>query len=176
MTRPAILPAGLARVSDHPTGHDGGWHSDNPDAIEVQAGQGQQGRVGLRKLRPIRKGEVIESCPVLVLPAEAVGNDEYKTGLHDYCFAWGRGTVALVLGYGSLYNHSYKPNARYDDIVPLTKEFTRPSADIGRRGGDHRQLQRQPHEQGQGLVRPGEGRGPAPGRQEGGGGLRAACD
>ena len=35
-----------------------------------------------------------------------------------------RGTVALALGYGSLYNHSYRPNARYDDIGQLTKIFT----------------------------------------------------
>ena len=92
------------------------------DAIGVKRAKGK-GR-GVFALRPIRKGEIIESCPVLVLPAEAVGNDDYKTGLHDYCFAWGRGTVALVLGYGSLYNHSYKPNARYDDVTPQTKEFT----------------------------------------------------
>ena len=32
--------------------------------------------------------------------------------------------MALALGYGSLYNHSYKPNARYDDVGPQTKEFT----------------------------------------------------
>ena len=30
----------------------------------------------------------------------------------------------LQLGYGSLYNHSYEPNARYDDRAPATKVFT----------------------------------------------------
>jgi len=32
--------------------------------------------------------------------------------------------VALALGYRSLYNHSFRPNARYDDVGPLTKDFT----------------------------------------------------
>jgi hypothetical protein len=58
---------------------------------------------------------------MLVLPVE-----QSKGGsvVSDYCFTWGRGTVALALGYGSLYNHSYRPNARYDDVGPQTKEFT----------------------------------------------------
>jgi SET domain-containing protein len=30
----------------------------------------------------------------------------------------------LALGYGSLYNHSYHPNARYDDAAGPTKVFT----------------------------------------------------
>jgi len=42
----------------------------------------------------------------------------------DYVFDWGKGTVALALGYGSLYNHSYAPNARYDDEGQRTKIFT----------------------------------------------------
>jgi SET domain-containing protein len=32
--------------------------------------------------------------------------------------------VAVALGYGSLYNHSYTPNARYDDESPQIKIFT----------------------------------------------------
>ena len=45
------------------------------------------------------------------------------TPMSDYCFDWGRGTVAVALGYGSLYNHSYQPNARYDDGRGQTKIF-----------------------------------------------------
>ena len=58
---------------------------------------------------------------MLVLP---IGESRPGSVLSHYCFAWGRGTVALALGYGSLYNHSYRPNARYDDVGPQTKEFT----------------------------------------------------
>jgi hypothetical protein len=38
-------------------------------------------------------------------------------------FEYGKGKVALALGFGSLYNHSYKPNARYDDAPSQVKEF-----------------------------------------------------
>ena len=33
-------------------------------------------------------------------------------------------TNCLALGFGSLYNHSYRPNARYDDVGPQAKSFT----------------------------------------------------
>jgi uncharacterized protein len=89
------------------------------DSIEVKRIKGK-GR-GVFARHPIRKGELIEKVPMLVLPVE---QSEGGSVVSDYCFAWGRGTVALALGYGSLYNHSYKPNARYDDVGPQTKEFT----------------------------------------------------
>ncbi|MFN5732282.1 MAG: SET domain-containing protein-lysine N-methyltransferase, partial [Planctomyces sp.] len=38
-------------------------------------------------------------------------------------FEYGRGTVALALGFGALYNHSFTPNARYDDAGRQVKEF-----------------------------------------------------
>ena len=88
-------------------------------AIEVKRIKGK-GR-GVFARRPIRKGEVIERVPVIVLPAEEVVGG---TTLASYAFKWGRGRAALALGYGSLYNHSYRPNARYWDVGPQTKEFT----------------------------------------------------
>src|SRR3954464_8280198 len=89
------------------------------DSIEVKRIKGKGRGVFARRL--IRKGEVIERVPMLVMPIE-----ESKAGsvVSDYCFAWGRGTVALALGYGSLYNHSYRPNARYDDVGRQTKVFS----------------------------------------------------
>ena len=62
---------------------------------------------------------VFERVPVLVVPVAEIGAEQ----LADYAFSWGRGTVALALGYGSLYNHSYTPNARYQDVGRCTKEF-----------------------------------------------------
>src|SRR4051812_46324731 len=88
-------------------------------AIEVKRIKGKGRGVFARRL--IRRGESIERVPMLVLPA---GQSKGGSVVSDYCFAWGRGTVALALGYGSLYNHSYRPNARYDDVGPQTKEFT----------------------------------------------------
>ena len=61
---------------------------------------------------PIKKGELIEECPVLVLPRK-----DYITAkkmlLRDYYFLWGTTTCVICLGFGSLYNHSYEPNATY---------------------------------------------------------------
>ena len=71
----------------------------------------------------IDEGQVIERVPVLVLPMQEVGTGHGRTALEDYCFMWGRNTYAVALGYGSMYNHSFDPNARYDDVGQLTKEF-----------------------------------------------------
>jgi uncharacterized protein len=92
------------------------------NAIEVKRVKGKGRGVFARRL--IRRGEVIERVPMLVLTAEEFEDRWAGTSLANYCFAWGRGTMALALGYGSLYNHSYRPNARYDDVGPQTKEFT----------------------------------------------------
>jgi hypothetical protein len=63
--------------------------------------------------RDFGAGELIEVCPVLVLPpgAEAAG----LGGLRAYVFLWGQAgdRLALALGYGSLYNHSPHPNAEF---------------------------------------------------------------
>ena len=43
--------------------------------------------------------------------------------LADYAFSWSRGTLAIVLGFGSLYNHSYQPNARSEDRGRMQKHI-----------------------------------------------------
>ncbi|MEZ4734909.1 MAG: SET domain-containing protein-lysine N-methyltransferase [Caldilineaceae bacterium] len=40
------------------------------------------------------------------------GNLE-RTVLFHYCYSWGENS-ALALGFGSLFNHSYHPNAMYN--------------------------------------------------------------
>ena len=92
------------------------------NAIEVKRVKGKGRGVFARRL--IRQGEIIERVPMLVLTAEEFEDRLAGTSLANYCFAWSRGTMALALGYGSLYNHSFRPNARYDDVGPQTKEFT----------------------------------------------------
>jgi len=91
-------------------------------AIEVRTIRGK-GR-GVFARRGIRAGELIERVPVVVLDANELRNGEGWTGLASYCFLWDTGRYALALGYGSLYNHSYQPNARYDDAGRMTKVFT----------------------------------------------------
>jgi SET domain-containing protein len=70
-----------------------------------------QGR-GVFAKRDIARGRVIEVSPVLILSA----NDSKKianTSLVNYHYEWGKGTYALAMGAGSLFNHSYKANAQY---------------------------------------------------------------
>ena len=72
----------------------------------------------------IPAGTEFERVPVLVMPeADALG-EHTGSVLQHYVFEWGKGTVALALGFGSMYNHSYSPNARYDDVGRMTKVFT----------------------------------------------------
>lgn len=75
--------------------------------------------------RDIEEGEVIEVCPVLLFP-KAQLHHVRQTVLDDYYFDWGdEGEwYALCLGYGSLYNHSYSPNAEYGmDFENQTIDF-----------------------------------------------------
>jgi len=60
----------------------------------------------------ISLGGVIEICPVIEVPLSDSSNDDEKGLLTNYFFYFGDG-LAMVLGYGSLYNHSYQPNATY---------------------------------------------------------------
>ncbi|MCA9168513.1 MAG: SET domain-containing protein-lysine N-methyltransferase [Planctomycetales bacterium] len=78
---------------------------------------------GVFARRLIPENTIIETVPVIVWPAnelQKLGPDEV---LGQYVFHWSPGMVALALGYGSLYNHSYQPNARCVDIAPRTKRF-----------------------------------------------------
>ncbi|MCB0641975.1 MAG: SET domain-containing protein-lysine N-methyltransferase [Phaeodactylibacter sp.] len=73
----------------------------------------------------ITVGTLIEVAPVIVLP----GKDTAKihaTRLHDYYFIWGENDdqCAIVLGYGSLYNHDFQPNTEYQpNFEEQTLEF-----------------------------------------------------
>jgi uncharacterized protein len=75
----------------------------------IRIGDTEHGR-GVIAVAEIEKDETIEVCPVLEL-AEGDANgvlDDYTVSLGD-----GEAGAALLLGYGSLYNHSEEPNAEY---------------------------------------------------------------
>lgn len=73
----------------------------------------EKGR-GVFALREFQYGDIVERAPVIVLPAEQWQICE-KTDLHNYAFGWGinQDLAAIALGYGSLFNHSFDPNAFY---------------------------------------------------------------
>lgn len=63
---------------------------------------------GVFALKPFKPEETIEVCHVILLDQHLEQNNA-----NGYCFAWSDDYVAIALGYGSLYNHSHKPNAEY---------------------------------------------------------------
>ena len=69
---------------------------------------------GVFAARRFQAGEVIEVCPVIALSSDDVAKLD-GTRLYDYYFGWGAENkgAAIALGFGSLYNHSYAPNAVY---------------------------------------------------------------
>jgi hypothetical protein len=70
---------------------------------------------GVVAQRRFRAGETVERPPVLVIPAKEAPLIR-DTRLAHYYFEWGDDykQAAIALGFGSLYNHSYTPNARYE--------------------------------------------------------------
>lgn len=81
------------------------------NAVVVKRSPGK-GR-GVFARRPIRKGEVIETAPTLKFPATALTDGLKNQWLGNYYFWWDKKTVVLALGFGSLYNHSSRPNAEF---------------------------------------------------------------
>lgn len=71
----------------------------------------------------IAEGTIFERAPVLVMPAKDFDGAQEETVLSHYMFEWGKNTVAVALGFGSLYNHSYSPNARYEDVSRQMKNY-----------------------------------------------------
>jgi hypothetical protein len=86
------------------------------------AAMGRRGR-GVVADAPIRKGALVERCPVLVIPhADRAAAD--GTIVFTYVFMWEHGTVeedlyrhqgraAIALGFISLLNHAYTPNCTF---------------------------------------------------------------
>jgi SET domain-containing protein len=67
---------------------------------------------GVFSMDPLANGDLIECCPTIKLtPEESVPVE--KTVLEKWLFVRKTGGLSVALGFGSLYNHSFKPNAQY---------------------------------------------------------------
>lgn len=81
--------------------------------IPVQVGLSPTlGIRGLLAARDIAPGEIIEHCPVLLIPVDQETLLE-QSALSNHYFLWDERHHAVALGYGSLYNHSFHANVRY---------------------------------------------------------------
>lgn len=94
---------------------------EHSDLIFVKRVRGK-GR-GVFARRSIAEGTVIETVPVLLVPVKHISHGLENPFLARFCFIRDRRNVAIALGYGSLYNHSYRPNARYEDGPAATMLF-----------------------------------------------------
>lgn len=63
----------------------------------------------------IKRGEIIERCPVIEVSKHDASNLK-ESILVTYFFYYGKNKEKLfiALGFGSIYNHTYKPNAKYE--------------------------------------------------------------
>tara|TARA_B100000745_G_C20151207_1_gene394675 strand:+ start:1538 stop:1951 length:414 start_codon:yes stop_codon:yes gene_type:complete len=68
---------------------------------------------GMFATQKIAKDELIESCPIIYLTEEDYPLAKQTTLLKYYFLNEPENRSAIALGYGSLYNHSYEPNATY---------------------------------------------------------------
>jgi len=69
---------------------------------------------GVFAIRKIKKNETIEICPTIEVPKHDVSNIR-ESILITYFFYFGKNKERpiIALGFGSIYNHSDKPNAKY---------------------------------------------------------------
>ena len=63
--------------------------------------------------RDIKKGELIERCPLILIPMEEYESHLKKTILKRYYYDYNDKFQAVLCGYGFLINHSSHPNAKY---------------------------------------------------------------
>ncbi len=65
----------------------------------------------------IKKGEIIETCPLIEIPVNDFANIN-QSFLVTYFFSFGakKETLAIALGFGAIYNHTYTPNATYKKV------------------------------------------------------------
>ncbi len=79
--------------------------------IDASPGRGR----GVYTNANLTAGEIIEISPVIVMSGEERKLLD-QTLLHDYIFLWGKEETecCVALGYLSIYNHNFNPNAEYE--------------------------------------------------------------
>ncbi len=90
------------------------------DNIYIAQSKIENAGLGVFTARDIKMGEIIERCPIILLDEPDI-LEIRKTKLHNYYFMWGNDERyhkgAICLGFGSMYNHSYSPNATYRKLI-----------------------------------------------------------
>jgi SET domain-containing protein len=87
-----------------------------PDNLEVKYINDDIG-YGVFTNKEIKKGEIVEVCYYLKFPTFTQTSVDYLFNVNDDSYI-------LVLGYGSIYNHSYSPNIKWIISETNTKSVT----------------------------------------------------
>ena len=90
----------------------------DPNIRGVRIGTAEHRGRAMFARRKFLKGELIERAPVIAL-SQKQWPFAQKTILSDYAFDWGENDeqAAIALGYVSIYNHSYSPNAQLEELL-----------------------------------------------------------
>lgn len=69
---------------------------------------------GVYAARNIKKDELIEKCPIIEVPRHDLASlNESILATYFFYFGEKKEQLLIALGFGSIYNHSYEPNAKY---------------------------------------------------------------
>jgi uncharacterized protein len=90
----------------------------DPNSRNVRMGVVEGRGRGMFACRKFLKGELIERAPIVAIDEKKWPNAA-KTILSHYAFDWGEKDehAAIALGYISIYNHSYSPNAQLEQML-----------------------------------------------------------
>lgn len=95
-----------------------------PKKIKIAPSKGK-GR-GVFATEDIAKGEIIEYCPIIFLSDKEVEFFENeKSNILQFYYLWQYEIekYCIMLGYGSIYNHSRDPNADIDYDLKEIKDY-----------------------------------------------------
>ncbi|NOQ31497.1 MAG: SET domain-containing protein-lysine N-methyltransferase [Helicobacteraceae bacterium] len=83
----------------------------NNDCAQICVSQIDGKGRGVLAMTKIKNESVVEVAPLLLVPRDEL----LGTMLREYCFSYkrDRSLSAIALGYASLYNHAFEPNAKY---------------------------------------------------------------
>lgn len=94
------------------------------DKVYISDSKIAVGERGVFAKKDIKKGETIESCPVIEFSESESSNfKESNLVTYTYYFGKDKNQATILLGFGSIYNHSYTPNAVYkakEEIIDFT--------------------------------------------------------
>lgn len=96
-----------------------------PQNIYVALSKINKAGRGVFALAPMKKGELIEKCPVIAISESDTAHiTEESLVTYMYYFGEKKDRSVVALGFGSIYNHTDTPNAVYkENFKEQTIEF-----------------------------------------------------